>query len=165
MEGFEHRVALDHIPAAGLDLRLEADADVRAAIARRFDWLALDRLVAEVRVQRIAGGARVMGRVTAQAALACVASGEPVAAVVDERFDLRFLPSGPALDEVELSADDLDVLPLDADGVAVGEAVVQTVALALPAYPRAAGVVVPGLLSEEEANRLRHPLAAFQPRS
>ncbi len=108
------------------------------ALAARFDLIALADLAAQVTLVRDALGIRAAGRLTAHGEQACVVSAEPVAFAIAEPIDLRFADSGaPAGDEVELSDADLDVLPLDGDALDLGEAVAQSLGLALDPYPRA----------------------------
>ena len=132
-----------------------ADATERAALAARFDLVALDALTATLTVHRDAAGIRVAGPLHAAGAQACVVSAEPVAFAIDETIDLIFSDAAvPSGDEVELSDADLDILPLDGDALDLGEAVAQSLGLALDPYPRgadadraAAGLVI----SEAEA--------------
>lgn len=137
-----------------------ATAAEGAALARRFDLLALTGLAADLTVVADAGGIRVTGRLTAAGEQACVVSAEPVAFALAEAIDLRFSDSAePAADEVELAGTDLDVLPLDGDALDLGEAVAQSLGLALDPYPRAPAEVRAAaarfVLSEAEAAALR----------
>jgi uncharacterized metal-binding protein YceD (DUF177 family) len=154
MEGreFSTAVALDRLSAAPAVYRLEADADARAALAQRFGLLTLDRLVAELAVRRSGDGALAEGWLDASAVQQCVVSLAPVPATVHEKLLFRF--EAPAFDaaEVELEADDLDVLPVEGGVIDLGEAVAQSLYLALDPYPRARGHELEnarGFLTEE----------------
>lgn len=115
-----------------------ATADECAALARRFDILALADLTANLSVVRDAAGIRVTGTLTAHGAQACVVSAEPVAFALNEEIELRFSDAAtPADAEIELAGTDLDVLPLDGDALDLGEAMAQSLGLALDPYPRA----------------------------
>ena len=119
-----------------------ATADECAALAKRFDILALADLAANLSVVRDAAGIRVTGTLTAHGAQACVVSAEPVAFALAEEIDLRFSDAAtsaatPADAEIELAGTDLDVLPLDGDALDLGEAMAQSLGLALDPYPRA----------------------------
>ena len=137
---------------------IEAGPAERAALVTRFNLASLDRLVADVTVRREAAGVRVKGRVIAHGAQVCAVSGEPVPAKIDEPIDLLFAsnscPTRPD-EEIELGEGDLDILPLDGEGVDLGEAVAQSFGLALDPYPRASATVLASvrqrLLSEEDA--------------
>jgi uncharacterized metal-binding protein YceD (DUF177 family) len=161
LKGFSHIVPLERVSARPQPVHLEAGAVARDAIARRFDLLSLDRLEADLQLWRIPGGAQVEGRFVADAVQRCVASGEPVPVHLEEAVSLRFLPLVEAEEEVELEADDLDVMPIEQDGIDLGEAIAQSLALALPAYPRRQDVEVKGLMSEEESKALREKANPF----
>ena len=94
----------------------------------------------------------------------CIASGEPVAAAIDEAFAIRFVPP-PVVDgpeaELELGAADLDTVIHDGQAIDLGEAVADSLALALDPYPRGPkadeALKAAGVLSEAEAG----PFAAL----
>lgn len=130
----------------------------RAALAERFDLLALDALAAELDVVRDAGGIRVTGRFTASGTQPCAVSAEPVPFALDEGIDLHFSDHATDAGELELSVPDLDVLPLDGDQLDLGEAVAQSFGLALDPYPRAPEEVraaVARFVTTEEAEAAR----------
>jgi uncharacterized metal-binding protein YceD (DUF177 family) len=94
----------------------------------------------------------------------CVVTGEPVPAHVDEAFAVDVLPEpklGGTEPEIELGADDCDIMFHDGSSVDLGAAVVDSLALALDPYPRSAGAEAAlkeaGVISEEEAG----PFAAL----
>lgn len=153
---FSHVVRLSEI-GQGRDLALEADGTEREALAARFDLLSLDSLTAELRVETDDGGARATGRFQARLAQRCVATGDPVAATLDEAIDIRFVPEPLEGGEIEheLGADDPDTMFLDGQNIDLGEAVAQSLGLALDPYPRVADADVrlraAGVKSEEEA--------------
>ncbi|QMW21986.1 YceD family protein [Sandaracinobacteroides saxicola] len=154
MGDFELRVPLERLGATAQPYRMAADDRQRAALAARYDLIALERLEAVLEVARTADGAVATGRVTGRAVQACVVSGEPVVAEVDEAVSLRFAVLAPG-EEVELADDELDVVPIEGGAIDLGAAVAETLLLALPAFPRADEAVLAGvrrrLLSEEEA--------------
>ena len=163
MRDFAHRLAIDSI-RDGDRLDLTADEGERAAVAKRLDLLSLDRLEAHVMLHRDGKTVNCEGRVKAQLRQACTASGDPVPAAIDERFALRFIPA-PAVDapeaELELDADSLDTVFHDGLTIDLGEAIADTLALALDPYPRGpdadASLKAAGVLSEAEAG----PFAAL----
>ena len=78
----------------------------------------------------------------ANAVQACVASGEDVPEKIDQPFVLRFVPEAEAGidsadEEIELGEAALDEVGYSGSAVDLGEAVAQTLALALNPYPRA----------------------------
>jgi uncharacterized metal-binding protein YceD (DUF177 family) len=114
---------------------IAASPSERAALARRFDLLALDRLEAQVRLSRLPGGSlRLTAALSADVVQACVVTLEPVASRVEEQFTLSY---GAAAEAVLDGADDI-IEPLPAGGrLDIGEAVAQQISLALDPYPHA----------------------------
>lgn len=139
--------------------RIEADAAERAALAERFGLLSVDSLAAEVTLIRDGEIVTLTGRVRADVVQACVASEAPVPATVDEPLLIRFLPSAmltaSGAEEVELSDPDCDVIGYAGAGIDIGDAVAETMALALDPFPRSphadAVLRAAGVISEEEA--------------
>lgn len=157
-------IRLDALGDAPRVVTIEADEAERTALARRFGLIALDRLSAEVHLHREGQAVLAEGRLAAAVVQPCVATGDPVPAAIDEPFRLRFLPAdliGDA-DEIELSEEDCDTIPLDGGLVDVGEAVAETLALALDPFPRSPGadaaLKAAGVLEEGEAG----PFAALK---
>jgi uncharacterized metal-binding protein YceD (DUF177 family) len=136
---FGRPLRLDQIGAGDHRLHIEADEGERAALARRFDLLSLDRLEADYAVRRDAVGVLATGRLTGAVVQACVVTGAPVAASVDEPFTLRFLPEPgeDAPEEVELGESDCDTMFYTGSAIDLGEAAAETLALALDPFPRA----------------------------
>ena len=162
MSGFTSRFALDQI-RDGDRVDLVADDADRREIAERLLLLSLDRLEAHAVLSREGPRVDVKGRIKAALAQACVATGDPVPAHIDEAFELRFVPEpkGDADEEIELGADDLDTIFHDGSAIELGAAIADTLALSLDPYPRSAGADAAlkeaGVLTEEEAS----PFAAL----
>lgn len=162
MSDFAHRLVLAQI-RDGDRLDLSADEAERAAIAERLGLHSLSRFTAHAILARDGERVRASGRIKAQLEQACVATGDPVAASVDEPFDLLFLPepgAGPD-EEIELSEEDCDTVFHDGGAIDLGSALADTLALGLDPYPRSAGAEESlreaGVLSEEQAG----PFAAL----
>ena len=139
MSEFSHLVAHDAIGRSG-PLALAANDAERAAIAARLGLEATERFEVTAELEATAEGARLTGTVTADVVQSCAATGLPVPAQVTAPFALRYLaaldlPGEPEV-EVELGDEDLDIMALEPGGVDVGEAAVQTLALALDPFPR-----------------------------
>lgn len=149
---------LDTLGSATRTIHVEADADERAALARRFALPAIGQVEADLECSRSGETVSVTGRLRAQVVQTCVASGAPVPATIDEEFRLRFLPQAlldQGGDEIELSEEDCDVIGYDGALIDLGEAVAETLALSLDPFPRAhdadATLRAAGVLSEEDA--------------
>jgi uncharacterized metal-binding protein YceD (DUF177 family) len=137
---FSRTVRADTIGAEPKHIHVEADDAERAALARRFGLVAIDRLEADVELSQPHSDMVASGRIRAAVGQSCVATGEPVHTQIDEPFTVRFRPpptvGGGVEDEIELGEDEMDVIFFDAGDVDVGEAVAQTLALHLDPYPR-----------------------------
>lgn len=149
-------IRMDQAADAPLALAVVASKEERAALVVRFGLVSLTRLEAQLRWWREGQGLRLDGRFQADLAQPCVVTGEPVRARLDEALAVRFLPeSDAALDEIELDAMDCDAMEFDGLCADAGEAVAQSLALALNPYPRSDGAEdvlrSAGVLREEEA--------------
>lgn len=135
---FSHIVKLDEIGAGASNVALSADMAARNGLAARFDLAALDSLEADLAVSRDAKGVLAKGRIRATLSQYCVATGDPVPALLDEPMIIRFVPEPVvrADAEIELEADDCDTMFYDGQSVDLGEAVAQSLGLALDPYPR-----------------------------
>lgn len=119
-------------------LAIEATPDECAALAHRFALVTIGSLAATARLQRRADGIHAEGRITAEVVQSCVVTGDPVPARIDEPFKLRFVDDLAAEgDEIELSAEDCDTVPIEHGMIDLGEAVAETLALTLDPFPRA----------------------------
>ncbi|EMD82060.1 YceD family protein [Pacificimonas flava] len=156
---FSRIVRVDEI-GSGLSRDISASELERAALARRFDLIAIPVLDADVTLRPAPGGYRLTGRVKGRAIAACVVSGEDVAQTVDEPIDLLLgepatRHSPPMEEEIELDEDDLDRLTIENGRVDWGELSATSFALALDPYPRASDARIADarrhLLSEDEA--------------
>ena len=162
-EDFAHRLRLDQI-REGDRIDLNADEGERAAIAKRLGLDGLERLEAHAVLSRKGELIRAQGRLGAALTQSCVVTGEPVAAHIDEPFDLMFLPEpeGEGGDEeVELGESDCDVVFHDGATIDLGNAIADTLALSVNPYPRSAGAEAAlkeaGVMTEEQAS----PFAAL----
>jgi hypothetical protein len=148
-----------------------AGPEERAALARRFDLLTLERLEATVTLRRIGPGpvVRFEGRLEAELAQPCVLSLEPVEARIAERFGLTFAPEGhERLSESwsaggEVDEDDAWPEPITDGRIDLGEAVAQQLALALDPYPRKPGITLEDVLGPAagETARPESPFAVL----
>lgn len=124
------------LPAA--PVVIEASAEERAALALRFGLGAVDALRAEVSLEQRPRAIRATGRLTAVIQQPCAISGEDFPVTIDEAVDLRFVEEGqrPASDaeEIELEADDCDEIAYSGEMFDLGEAVAQTLGLAIDPY-------------------------------
>ena len=137
---------------------IAADAQECAALARRFNLVAITSLSAVLRVRPEAAGCVVTGRVEGSAVAACAVSAEDVVQEITEEVAVTYaadVAAVPTEEEIELGDVDLDRLPLESGRIDLGELAAMTFALALDPYPKADGARLDEarkfLLSEEEA--------------
>ena len=142
---FSRTVGIDRLGPAPQNMAIVAEPGEREALARRFGLVALESLTAELELCRRGSDVRLNGRVRGRAVQACVATGAPVKAEIDEPMELVFRPAnaGTAEEEIELSASELDVIEYDGGTIDVGEAAAETLCLALDPYPRTPGTEQP----------------------
>ncbi len=136
---------------------IEASLEECAALAARFGLGAVESLRAEVSLEQRPRAIRAKGRLAAAIMQPCAISGEDFPVTIDEPIDLRFVEEHqrPASEdeEIELEADDCDEIEFSGDMFDLGEAVAQTLGLAIDPYAEgpdadaaraAAGIVAEG---------------------
>ncbi|MEL7690948.1 DUF177 domain-containing protein [Citromicrobium bathyomarinum] len=137
---FSRLVSLRQI--TGKPVLLEADEGERAALARRFAITEVRSLTAEISLDRNGDRVAAAGKLEADIVQPCAVSGEDFPVHIEEDIALRFVPEGsidPALQEgeeieIELDTSDLDEIEYNGETLDLGEAVAQTLALAIDPY-------------------------------
>jgi uncharacterized metal-binding protein YceD (DUF177 family) len=169
MTEFSRLYRLDTLSADPRPVGIEADAAECEALARRFGLVGIRRLAAEAELARRGDVVAASGTLRAEVTQSCVATAEPVEAAIEEPFRVEFRPvpaGGRAEEEVELGEGELDVIFHEGAAVDLGEAVAQTLLLALDPYPRSpaaeAALRDAGVKSEEEARAESSPFAALK---
>ncbi len=168
-------LAVERLGKQDIETRILASDAERAALATRFGLLALDRFEASVSAHRAGPGARarLTGHVTAEVVQACVVSLEPVRSVVSEGFSQLYDldPSATPAKEVAVAPgiEDDEPEPVGPNGLDLGEAVAQQLALMLDPYPRVPGASLPPAqdpLGAEDGGKRRpfEALRALKPR-
>jgi uncharacterized metal-binding protein YceD (DUF177 family) len=147
-------------------IALEAVADERKALARRFGLVAIKQLQATVAIERVGKALMARGRLTAAIVQSCAVSGEDLPARIVAPLALRFVPAEqPDKEEIELAESDLDEIPFEGHEFDLGEAVAQSLALAIDPYavgPEAERVRKEAGLSDEAASGPFAALAALK---
>ncbi|HEY0028091.1 MAG TPA: DUF177 domain-containing protein [Allosphingosinicella sp.] len=168
MVEFSRTFRIDTIGGTPRGVAIDANESERTALAARFGLEAIHALTAEAVLTRDGESVVAKGRVTASVVQSCVATGEPVEEDVAEDFAIEFRPQVQAdsgEEEIELSEGELDVVFYDAAAVDLGEAVAETVSLALNPFPRSAKadevLRAAGVKSEEEAKAEASPFAGL----
>jgi len=121
----------------GTAVELAATEAERAALTRRFGLVRIDRMEARIELIREAAGASATGRLQGEIVQSCAVSGEDLPVSIDEPVNLKFVPAGAASapdEEIELEAEELDEIEFTGSQFDLGEALAQTLALAIDPY-------------------------------
>ena len=130
-------VALAQLSTRPFRQRIEATAEEREKLSRRFDLISLDRLVADVELRRESPEMILLeAEFTAEFEQCCAVTLEPVRGAVSDRFSLVYGPAPEEEHEIALTTDEPAFEPLNGASIDVGEAVAQELSLALPISPR-----------------------------
>ncbi|MFC3096866.1 YceD family protein [Alteraurantiacibacter palmitatis] len=133
----EFSCMVDRRQLTAAPLVLRADDAQRAALAQRFGIVAVKRL--EATVSLIADGEAVnaAGTLEADIVQSCAVSGEDLPVEIREPLTFRFVPdTGPGTpdEEIELDGTELDEIPYSGTAFDLGEAVAESLALAIDPY-------------------------------
>ena len=122
----------------GKELEISATPAECIALARRFSLVSIARLAARVQLVREGEVVLANGRLLAELVQSCAISAEDLPVWIDEPLALRFLSenaaAAPISEEEELSADACDEIPFSGDRLDLGEAVAQSLALAIDPF-------------------------------
>lgn len=128
---------LDVRQAEGKSVRLAANEAERTALAARFGIVRIDRLEAEVLLERNGEAVNAKGRLHAEIVQSCAVSAEDLPVGMDEPLTFRFVPAKGDHrpdEEIELDAGDLDEIEYEGAMFDLGEAIAQSVALAIDPF-------------------------------
>ena len=135
---YSHIIRKDALGEGAISLSLSAKIPERAALAKRFGLMALDRLDSKLVLKVDKGAVILTGQMVAHYTQPCVASGEPVPDSRNEAIAIRFVEPvhfDPDA-EIELDADECDTVEFDGQSIDVAEAIAQSLGLSLNPYPR-----------------------------
>ena len=153
---FSRCFALNTIGTMPRTVSIDADEAERAALVQRFDLAELDQLEASATLVVEGEAIACAGSLAASVVQHCVATGAPVPASIKTDFAIRFVARGTAdmADEIEISVEDCDTIEHDGVAIDLGEAVAQTLLLALDPFPRARDAAktlrAAGVIGEDE---------------
>ena len=169
-----HRVNILRLPQKGLPVKIVADADQRAALAKAHGLLDVRSFEAEIFVSTWKrNGLKVTGQVDAVIDQECVVTLEPLEARISEEFSQVFLPEDSKLaregfhvgGEILLDAEGPDSPePFSGDVIDVGALAEEFFGLAIDPYPRKPGVELEaetGGDDEESSGPLQEKLLSF----
>jgi uncharacterized metal-binding protein YceD (DUF177 family) len=141
---FSRLIEVEALGTEAVERSIEATDAERAALVRRFGLLSLDRLAAQLVVQREAGRrVRVTGRFEAELQQRCVVSLLPVESRIADRFVTIYSDDPAVAGEPIDWDDDEEIEPYGNGTIDLGEGVVQQLAVRIDPYPRAPGAALP----------------------
>ena len=154
---FSHIVRLTEIGSAPRSGALSANEEERQKLAQRFDLPKINTREASYTLH--AGENRIgfTGKIESDLQQRCSITGESFQVRLREEFEIAFVPEleiGGTDEEIELTEDDCDIIEYDNGQIDLGEAIAQTLYLALPPFPRGPNADAAArelLKSEEEA--------------
>ena len=130
-------LAADNIkPDATYRCKIIPSEDEINMLLARFDYIAVDDLVAELKIRKVARDCwDIQGRLTANVVQCCVVTGKPIPESVDFTLEERYVRLIDDASSVEVDLDGVE--PLKNGFIDLGEMVMQSLALAVTAWPRA----------------------------
>lgn len=159
-DDWHHFVSLADVDEDGLDLAIEANEAECAAAARLLEIVGVESLSLEARIWPWhKAGLRLDGRVKGKVRQTCVVTLDPVEELIDEAFQVRFLPERSARTAENSSEIVIDALEdedppelMTENRIDLGALTVEHLALALNPYPRKKGVELEDLPGEPESD-------------
>ena len=163
---FSRFVEADSVGTHRMERRISANPEERAALAKRFELVGIDRLEAVFSLKRAGGGViHVSGELEAEVTQSCVVTLAPVPAKIAEAFSTDFADEDrrrPADTDLDFEADDPPE-PIRNGHIDLGELAAEQLALALDPYPRAPDAAIPAEFSPDEdaGEEPAHPVNPF----
>lgn len=120
-------------------VNLAADEQERAALAERFGLISIGELAAVLSLEANGEEISAKGTLTASFVQSCAVSGDDLPMQIDEEITLRFVPAATLEaseedEEIELEEEELDEIGYEGTSFDLGEAVAQSLALAIDPY-------------------------------
>ncbi|RJY09892.1 YceD family protein [Aurantiacibacter aquimixticola] len=152
-------------------VELVASAAECAALAQRFGLVSVESLAATLALVLEGDEVAATGPMRAAIVQSCSVSGDDLPVQIAEDVAIRFVPAARLEaseedEEIELTEEDLDVVPYDGTGFDLGEAVAQSLALAIDPFacgPDADNVRrEKGLIEEGESGPLAEALRGLR---
>lgn len=171
---FSKILVVDDVPPNGTVVRFEVSEAERAALATRFDIVALHSFKGSVGVKPWRRHGLVLeGRIEADLVQACIASLEEIDAHIDHKFVMHFLPLNMIERDVATTAKAEIIVDVQNDDppeaiengkIDLGEAMSEQLAIAIDPYPRKPGAAFEGeaLTAAEVVEIKPNPFAALE---
>lgn len=119
------------------ELRLQASEAERSALAERFGLVRIDRLEAQVSLEREDSVVDASGKLVAEFIQSCAVSAQDLPVAVNEELSFRFIPASEAdqaVEEVEIDPEDCDEIEYSGTSFDLGEALAQSLALTIDPF-------------------------------
>lgn len=158
LETFTHPVTLADIATGVVDARVTMPEDLLPEFARMLGVLSIESVIGSFTLaEGEAGDVDLSGDVVAHLTQRCVVTLEPIAQIVRERVEIRFVRGSVAAmpDDQDVAH---DVMPLEGDMIDLAAIVVETVALGLDPYP---GAAFEAVVTDRDSGR-ESPFAALE---
>jgi hypothetical protein len=138
-----HRpVRVARIPADGMEVVVEADANERAALAARMGLPGVAALRSRFALKHEGSGVvAASGRLEASVVQTCVVSLDDFESALVDDFVVHFVPAGTETDDPD--PESVDEIPYGGDAIDLGEATAEQLALSLDPYPRRPDAALP----------------------
>lgn len=138
----EFSYPIDVRQTEGKAAQLVANESERRALSGRFGIVRIDRLEASLLLNREGLAVIASGELSADIVQSCAVSAEDLAVSIREPLSFRFVPEATGHqpdEEIELGAGDLDEIEYTGTTIDLGEAVAQSLALAIDPFLTGAG--------------------------
>jgi hypothetical protein len=140
------------IPGRGLDAHRKATPEECAHLARTIDIPAVERLEVRYHIKPLSGRKsgghyRLEGTLKADVVQSCIITLDPVRTAIEDRMEVEFRaetgpePQGKLGDEL-IVLEVTEYEPLEHGRLDVGRIITETLAAALPSFPRAPGAAL-----------------------
>lgn len=154
-----HLVSVIHLPQRGMPVKLIANEDERASLAKAHGLQAVKSFEAQLKVSKWRSeGVKITGTIKSDIVQTCSVTLEPLNAQVDEIVEAVFVPENSRLARPKLDADGemiLDAEGPDApetfsgDSLDVGAIAEEFFELGIDPYPRKADAALPALTDDD----------------
>lgn len=158
--GLSYPVSVAHVPTKGIPLKIEANEKERALLAQNHELQSVHSFSADILItQWKKDGIKVRGHIEAQITQTCIATLEPINAMVSEDLDTIFVPEHSRLARIRL--DESGEMLIDAEGPDIPETFTGDVIdiwavieeffeLAIDPYPRKSDVDYIEIIADED---------------
>ena len=144
-------------PDATYKCKIVPSDDEVNMLLSRFDYIAVNDLVATLEIRKVARDCwDIRGRLTADVVQSCVVTSKPLPESVDFTLEERYVRLVDDIRSVEVDLDGVE--PLKNGFIDLGEMVIQSLALAVTAWPRATDAAE---YTEPEPVKSDHPFAGL----